>query len=55
MCVIRGLDPARYSSEDNLLLFLAVATYFGDKRGEQDRKHNIISKLRLSLASHTER
>ncbi len=44
LCVIRGLDPAHYRKEDNLLIFLGLANYMGEKRGEQDRKRNVICK-----------
>lgn len=36
------MDPARYSAEDNLIIFLGIADYIGDIRGAQDRKGNMI-------------
>jgi len=45
--VIRGLEPALYSAEDNLTIFLGLADYIGDIRGIQDRKGNMISTLVL--------
>ncbi|XXG99227.1 hypothetical protein Hte_005564 [Hypoxylon texense] len=42
--VLRGLDPAKYSAEDNVLLFLAVASYIADSRGKQDDHGNMLSR-----------
>lgn len=39
---IRGLDPARYSQEDNLILFLGISSYIGERRGRQDRRGNMV-------------
>ncbi|KAL1877579.1 hypothetical protein VTK73DRAFT_8568 [Phialemonium thermophilum] len=44
-CIVRGLDPAKYSVEDNLLLFLGLGSYIGDLRGVQDRKGNVITHI----------
>jgi hypothetical protein len=41
--IVRGLDPDTYSVEDNLNLYLGIASYIGDKRGMQDKKGNMIS------------
>ncbi|KAK2069455.1 hypothetical protein P8C59_004037 [Phyllachora maydis] len=41
--VVRGLDPARYSAEDNAVLYLAISCYVGgDIRGVQDRRGNVF-------------
>jgi len=42
--IIRGLDPARYNPEENLLLFLGISSYIGDTRGRQDDMGNMICK-----------
>jgi hypothetical protein len=34
--VLRGLDPDKYSSFDNILLYLGVTSYIAEKRGMQD-------------------
>jgi hypothetical protein len=34
--VLRGLEPDRYSSMDNILLYLGVTSYIAETRGMQD-------------------
>lgn len=34
--VLRGLDPDKYSSTDNILLYLGVTSYIAEQRGMQD-------------------
>jgi hypothetical protein len=34
--VLRGLDPDKYTSFDNILLYLGVTSYIAEKRGMQD-------------------
>ncbi|KAI0543509.1 hypothetical protein F4679DRAFT_590419 [Xylaria curta] len=34
--VLAGLDPQKYTAEDNALLFLGVSSYIGEERGMQD-------------------
>jgi hypothetical protein len=41
--IIRGIDVAKYTTEDSVTIFLGVASYIGDKRGLQDRKGNMLS------------
>jgi hypothetical protein len=44
-CIVRGLDPARYSAEDNVILHLAIASHVGgDIRGVQDRRGNVLGE-----------
>ncbi|KAK3935863.1 hypothetical protein QBC46DRAFT_322591 [Diplogelasinospora grovesii] len=43
--IVRGLDPDTYSVEDNLSLYLGIASYIGDKRGMQDKKGNMITHV----------
>jgi len=33
---IRGLEPDGFTPEDNVLIFLGIASYIGNKRGKQD-------------------
>jgi hypothetical protein len=42
--VLRGLDPAKYSVLDNVLLYLGVTSYIAEKRGCQDSSGNMISE-----------
>jgi hypothetical protein len=46
VCILRGLDPSLYSAEDNLLLFLGLASYIGDVRGIQNRKGDVIGTFK---------
>jgi len=34
--VLRGLDPRKYTIEDNCIIFLGVSSLIGEKRGKQD-------------------
>jgi hypothetical protein len=43
-CVLRGLDPSRYTAEDNILLFLGISSYIGARRGRQSCWGEMISK-----------
>jgi hypothetical protein len=43
-CNIRGLKPDDYSPEDNVLLYLGVASYFGERRGKQDDDGYMLGK-----------
>lgn len=49
VCIIKGLNSSLYSDADNLLMFLAIANFIGDKHGVQDKKGNVISKSHLAL------
>jgi hypothetical protein len=42
--VIRGLDPKRYTAEENALIFLGISSYFGEQRGRQVSRGNVFSK-----------
>lgn len=41
--IIRGLDPCKFSAEDNAIVFLGVASYIGEQRGVQDKKGSVLS------------
>lgn len=43
--VIRGLDPGRYSSLDNVLIYLGITSYVAEKRAVQDSSGNMLSKF----------
>jgi len=43
--VLRGLDPNEYSPEDNIILFLGISSYIGEKRGRQDDAGNMLMHI----------
>ncbi|ORY71330.1 uncharacterized protein BCR38DRAFT_331655 [Pseudomassariella vexata] len=45
LCIIRGLDPRRYSVEDNIMIFLGVSSYIGGKRGLQNSKGAMLTHV----------
>ncbi|KAI0123987.1 hypothetical protein BJ170DRAFT_69118 [Xylariales sp. AK1849] len=45
LCVIRGLDPKKYSIEDNMMIFLGISSYIGNQRGLQSSKGAMISHV----------
>ncbi|KAK3370039.1 hypothetical protein B0H63DRAFT_551977 [Podospora didyma] len=40
--VVRRLDSKKYTVEENMNMFLGVASYIGDQRGMQDKKGSMI-------------
>lgn len=40
--VIKGLDPSRYTTALNLIMYLGVSSYIGDRRGRQDEFGNML-------------
>ncbi|OTB19125.1 hypothetical protein K445DRAFT_38349, partial [Daldinia sp. EC12] len=44
-CIIRGLDPRKYTKEDNIILFLGISSYIGDRRGLQNSKGEILTHI----------
>ena len=42
---ISGLDPAKFSKEDNVMIFLGISSHFGETRGKQDDDGNMIGQL----------
>ena len=34
--VVRGLEPKSYSREDNVIIYLGVSSYIGERRGRQN-------------------
>jgi hypothetical protein len=49
--VLRGLDPNEYSPEDNIILFLGLSSYIGEKRGRQDDAGNMLSSSKTQSLS----
>ncbi|KAK0727492.1 hypothetical protein B0T26DRAFT_639563 [Lasiosphaeria miniovina] len=43
--IIRGLDPNSYTAEENVTIFLAVASHIADMRGVQDKRGNMITHV----------
>jgi len=49
--VLRGLDPQRYSKEDNINIYLGVAAYIGDIRGIQNKKGDMLGRFFTTKSS----
>ncbi|KAK1836860.1 hypothetical protein QBC39DRAFT_272118 [Podospora conica] len=49
--VLRGLQPAKYSNQDNILLYLGVTSYIAETRGMQDFDGRMILHIQ---ATHPE-
>ncbi|KAI8957034.1 Clavaminate synthase-like protein [Daldinia sp. FL1419] len=45
LCIVRGLNPEKYTVEDNIVLFLAIAGYIGDERGLQNSQGDMLSHV----------
>lgn len=43
--VLRGLEPQKYSSEDNVLIYVGLSSYVAEKRGRQDEHNNMLLHL----------
>ncbi|KAK0735390.1 hypothetical protein B0T21DRAFT_185501 [Apiosordaria backusii] len=48
IAIVRGLDPLKYSVEDNVMVHLGVAAYIGEQRGFQDKKGNMLTHITAS-------
>jgi len=44
--VLRGLNPAGYSPEDNIVIFLGISSYIAETRGKQDEAGNMLLHIR---------
>ena len=49
--LIRGLDPKQLSNEANIVMYLGVSSYLGEKRGIQDELGNMLRKCFPELRS----
>lgn len=49
--IIRGLDLSSFTPEDNVVIFLGLASYIADVRGVQDRRGSMICTLFFYLLS----
>ncbi|KAE9378489.1 Clavaminate synthase-like protein [Stipitochalara longipes BDJ] len=43
--LVRGLDPKQLSNEANIIMYLGVSSYLGEKRGVQDELGNMLLHL----------
>lgn len=43
--IVRGIDPRKYTAEDNVTIFLGISNYVGEQRGIQDKKGTMLSRL----------
>ncbi|KAK3328037.1 hypothetical protein B0T19DRAFT_449806 [Cercophora scortea] len=43
--IVRGLDPKKYTDEENVVLFLGIASHFGDMRGVQDKNGSMLTHI----------
>ncbi len=48
--VIRGLDPARYTDEENVILYAGISSYIAPERGFLDRaRQHVLCKFSLTI------
>lgn len=40
--IVRGLDPTRYSKFMNIVLYVGIASYIGNRYGRQDEYGNML-------------
>lgn len=40
--VLRGLNPADYTPEDNIIIYLGISSYIAETRGKQDDAGNML-------------
>ena len=45
--VLRGFDPKKYSSEENIALYAGIASYVGDKRSRQDENGCMLREYHI--------
>jgi hypothetical protein len=43
--IVRGIDPRRYTAEDNITIFLGISNYIGEQRGIQDKKGTMLTHV----------
>lgn len=42
--VLRGFEPKKYSSEENVILYTGISCYVASQRGRQDENANMLRK-----------
>lgn len=55
IAILRGLDPSKYTLEDNILIYAGVASYVGETRGTQDNDGNILGLFDSCLGETAQR
>lgn len=50
--VVRGIPVAKYSREDNIIIYAGVSSYVGALRGLQDGKNGVISHIKDLQPTH---
>ncbi|KAI5784319.1 hypothetical protein FPQ18DRAFT_418225 [Pyronema domesticum] len=43
--ILRGLNPDRYTAEENVILYAGISSYLSSHRGKQDEKNNMLLHL----------
>ncbi|KAI1500272.1 hypothetical protein F5X99DRAFT_410263 [Biscogniauxia marginata] len=43
--ILKGLQPDKYSTLDNIMLFAGLASYIGDQRGRQSAQNDVLTHL----------
>ena len=43
--VLKGLEPAKFSQEDNISIYLGISSYFGERRAQQYPDGRMLSML----------
>jgi hypothetical protein len=46
--ILRGLDPDDYNVEDFTIVYLGLSSYVAERRGKQDQRGSMLSKLILA-------
>ena len=53
--VVRGIPVAKYSREDNVIIYAGLSSYIGSLRGLQDGKNGVISHITDLQPTHGSR
>lgn len=43
--VLKGLEPSKFSQEDNISIYLGISSYFGERRAQQYPDGRMLSML----------
>ena len=49
--VLRGLNPANFTREENVILYLGISSYIAEQRGRQNHEGSLICKFRTFYAT----
>ena len=49
--ILKGLQPDKYDSKSNIILFAGLSSWIGDQRGRQGAQNDVLSKS-LCIGSH---